>query len=243
MAPLDVLKAIIDRLSDGEDKVNGMQALRKLEQSGASRTEELDFHEILDHLSASVYVSDAEGRTVYVNQTYIEETGIAALEVLGKTVEELQEEGGLFRGGVTPEVIRLKKGVRSVSTLLKNNRMTPGAVMGAPVFDEDGSLKLVVCTIWKTPHMRDFYRRRTETESSGEMLFRKKYGLTQRELEIIDLLFYGNTYKGVANELFISLNTVRTHMRNIYRKTGVDNMGALLQMYKDFKLIDRDIFP
>lgn len=239
MSALTTLREIIERLPDGStDKANGLSALSELKAEN-----DLDYRKILDHLSASVYVADGDGRTVYVNQTYEEESGIQASEVLGRTVEELQNAGGLFQNGVTPTVIRLKRGVRSISTLLKNDRMMPGAVMGVPVFADDGSLELVVCTIWKTPHMKEFYRQVNNVEMTGEFLFCHKYNLTRREGEVIDLLFYGNTYQQVADALFISLNTVRTHMRNIYRKTEVDNMGTLLQMYKDFKLIDRDIFP
>ena len=42
--------------------------------------------------------------------------------------------------------------------------------------------------------------------------------LTQREEEVLELLTQGITYKGVANKLFISETTVKTHVNNIVQK-------------------------
>ena len=47
------------------------------------------------------------------------------------------------------------------------------------------------------------------------------YNLTQREKEILSNLSKGNSYKLIAAELFISIDTVRTHIKNIYEKLQV----------------------
>lgn len=47
--------------------------------------------------------------------------------------------------------------------------------------------------------------------------------LTQREEEVLDLLTQGITYKGVANQLFISETTVKTHVNNIFQKLQVND--------------------
>jgi DNA-binding NarL/FixJ family response regulator len=46
-------------------------------------------------------------------------------------------------------------------------------------------------------------------------------GLTKRELELLDLLSKGYRYKDISEKLFISSDTVRTHIRNIYVKLQV----------------------
>ncbi len=45
--------------------------------------------------------------------------------------------------------------------------------------------------------------------------------LTKRETEVLDLLCKGKSYKVIADELFISPDTVRYHLKNIYKKLQV----------------------
>lgn len=48
-------------------------------------------------------------------------------------------------------------------------------------------------------------------------------GLSEREVEVIRLLAAGRTNRQIGNELFISLNTVSHHLRNIFAKTRASN--------------------
>jgi DNA-binding NarL/FixJ family response regulator len=47
--------------------------------------------------------------------------------------------------------------------------------------------------------------------------------LSRREQEILEMLLQGNRYKEIAGSLFISLETVRSHVRRIYEKLHVNN--------------------
>jgi len=47
--------------------------------------------------------------------------------------------------------------------------------------------------------------------------------LSKREQEILTLLSKGFRYKEIATQLFISIETVRTHIRNIYQKLQVES--------------------
>lgn len=47
--------------------------------------------------------------------------------------------------------------------------------------------------------------------------------LTERELEILDLLAQGYRNKQIAEKLFLSPHTIRTHIYNIYEKLQVNN--------------------
>lgn len=62
--------------------------------------------------------------------------------------------------------------------------------------------------------------------------FIAKYGLTKREAEIAPLVLSCLTYDQIAERLFISSGTVRTHLVHIYGKTGARNrleLSALIQ--------------
>lgn len=53
--------------------------------------------------------------------------------------------------------------------------------------------------------------------------------LTRREQELLEQLSKGFRYKEIADKLFISIDTVRTHIRNIYEKLQVNSRVAALK--------------
>ncbi len=61
--------------------------------------------------------------------------------------------------------------------------------------------------------------------------------LTQREEEVLELLTQGVTYKGVAQKLFISETTVKTHVNNIFQKLQVNDrtQAVLYALNNGFK--------
>jgi len=59
--------------------------------------------------------------------------------------------------------------------------------------------------------------------------------LTKRETEIVELLSQGLLYKEIAEKIFISLDTVKKHVGNIYRKLQVSNKVEALNRFNHFK--------
>jgi DNA-binding NarL/FixJ family response regulator len=66
---------------------------------------------------------------------------------------------------------------------------------------------------------------------------RNDAGLTERELDIVRLIAEGLTSAEIAGRLFISLNTVESHRKNIFQKTGVKNSVGLIQYVRRQGLI------
>ena len=56
--------------------------------------------------------------------------------------------------------------------------------------------------------------------------------LAPREREVLELLASGAMYKQVAGKLDISLNTVLTHIRRIYKKLHVNSRHAAVERYR-----------
>jgi len=51
--------------------------------------------------------------------------------------------------------------------------------------------------------------------------------LSEREIKIIRLIINGNTSGDIANQLFLSEHTVKTHRKNIFRKIGINSISQL----------------
>ncbi|MBI2729437.1 MAG: helix-turn-helix transcriptional regulator [Sphingobacteriales bacterium] len=58
------------------------------------------------------------------------------------------------------------------------------------------------------------------------------YLLTEREKEVMQLLAAGLTYEKIALQLEVSHQTVKMHLKNIYRKLEVGNKIEALQKVK-----------
>ena len=56
------------------------------------------------------------------------------------------------------------------------------------------------------------------------------YGLSTREAEVMELAARGNSAPAIADRLFISENTVRTHVKRIYAKLGIHKKQELLEL-------------
>ena len=61
--------------------------------------------------------------------------------------------------------------------------------------------------------------------------------LTERELSVLRYLPSPLSQREIANELYVSLNTVKTHCKAIYRKLGVDGRKAAVQAARDHSLL------
>jgi len=56
----------------------------------------------------------------------------------------------------------------------------------------------------------------------------RNYDLSKREIQIIELILQGKSNKEISETLFISLNTVKNHIYNLYKKLRIKNRGQLM---------------
>jgi len=63
------------------------------------------------------------------------------------------------------------------------------------------------------------------------------YGLTARETDVLTSLSKGNSYKLIASEFGISIDTVRTHIKNVYEKLQVHSQAEAVAKAIHEKLI------
>ncbi len=103
------------------------------------------------------------------------------------------------------------------------------------VFTDNGKRFQIECAlIWKTDRLLTLPRFLiTLTDISNkkilEATLQARFCLSRREIDITYCIIAGMSYGEIAEELFISKQTVHTHIKNIYRKLGVKNK---LELYR-----------
>lgn len=66
--------------------------------------------------------------------------------------------------------------------------------------------------------------------------FIEKFGISKRESEIIEEIIQGRTNKEISDRLFISLQTVKDHIHNIFLKTEVKNRVQLTNLMREYRI-------
>jgi DNA-binding CsgD family transcriptional regulator len=64
-----------------------------------------------------------------------------------------------------------------------------------------------------------------------------RLGISKRELEVLQLMAQGFSNQEIADKLFVSLNTVKTHSSNLFLKLEVKRRTQAIQRSKELMLI------
>ena len=90
------------------------------------------------------------------------------------------------------------------------------------------AMALMLARPWLAPPARLM---KSGSESAAES-FAARYHLTQREREVLVFWIGGHTSAYIEEALCISKHTVKTHLKNIYAKTGAANKESLIVLYE-----------
>ena len=66
---------------------------------------------------------------------------------------------------------------------------------------------------------------------------REDLGITRRELEILELIAQGLSNREIAEKLYVSENTVKTHSSRVFDKLGAKRRTQAVQLGKEFGLL------
>lgn len=70
--------------------------------------------------------------------------------------------------------------------------------------------------------------------SFNKDLFIEKTGISERELEVLQQLVKGYSNQEIANHLFLSLSTIKTHVSNIFLKLEVSRRTQAIQKAREW---------
>lgn len=134
---------------------------------------------------------------------------------------QVGEEGNEEKDGGTEEMEAETRGADRVKAAAAG-RGSSGVAAGERLFEDGGTTEAATL-----PNGDCAAGVGAQGEDSAAV-FARAVGLTARETEILSLLVRGRTLPYIANELFVTTGTVKTHVRHIYEKALVNNRQELL---------------
>jgi len=95
-----------------------------------------------------------------------------------------------------------------------------------------GFVIITIMFLWESVRRTriEYYLNLTNNGISPELFLANclHYGLTRAEILIVQMLYKGMSNKEIADKSFISEETVKKHIQNIFRKTVIKNRAALM---------------
>ena len=134
---------------------------------------------------------------------------------------------GVFFGGLLSGVIQS----------VQNSTMILVAIALTSVLVVSGILPLANQMLSSKNRLQNPLSERSKTNDSlfsNPVITETLSVLTDRELAITLLLLQGKSYKKIADELFISVNTVKFYIKSIYGKLNIRSRFELVEQFEEF---------
>jgi len=187
--------------------------------------ERTHFATALDALRCAVLLTDLRGKIIYGNRS--------AAQMLQEATA-IKDQRGFLKAVLAPASRELSEAIR----LAANEGLGIGKKGLAVRLSEDGSFPVLAHVLPLTvgdlqtrfepaAAAAVFIRNRESARDSAEVLA-ATYELTPAETRVLSCLLSGRTVGESAGELRVGVETVRTHLDGIFRKTGVGRQQDLL---------------
>ena len=186
--------------------------------------------ETLDLVDLGIMLVDRGARVLYANRA-------ARTQLSDSAVVRLSA------GRLTPFSAKSSAGLRAALASFSPNkgcRPQYGAVV--PLADADGVIRAASWMLPLASGRRNGFEQHgvgcvalflreigCRGPISGEF-FTRSYGVTQAELRLLDRLAEGKTVSEAGQVLHISLNTVKSHLKSLFAKTGTSRQAELMRL-------------
>ena len=117
-------------------------------------------------------------------------------------------------------------------TFLNGAKIRSNSVLRNKDILEIGGYEFTVLQKPKGDSPVEFDKTILNNQNSPKDAFASRYGLTDRETEVLYLLLRGKKVQDIGDKLFISPGTAKLHTLNIYKKTGCHSRVELMTLYQ-----------
>lgn len=225
-----------------KENLSQSQQVEKLQEELNKLKAKYAFLERVVHeVPANIYLSDLEEGVIWCNRTNEESLGYTLPEIREMSLMEYMEkiihpddlnipEDSIkhFQQSDDPEYGGL---FRAKHRSAKDYRWYLG---WARTFNrtEEGDIKEILCVDVDMSQQMNTERQLTQAlkdslKQKNKLLIQN---LRKREIEVLHLICQGKRTKAIAEALFISVNTVSTHRKNIQKKLGTSSLADLVSL-------------
>lgn len=184
---IEQLKALTEHCQDSafeSEKVTDM--LDKMSDLIAQYEKEfIDFRLICDHINTTLFVTDTEGKVLYVNPAYETRTGLNAAGLLGKTIYDLQRDN-IIQCNIIPSMLKSGKPMNEIGYVVPTEYR--GFISGIPVRDKDDHIVYAMTTDWDVSTIMELEHRLYQLKK-GEIDLGNN-GNTEDEFYLDDEILY-----------------------------------------------------
>jgi len=183
-------------------------------------------------------VFNTELRYIFCNEWLASLNGISVEKHLGRTIIELLPD---VAAGVALELRQVIKtgepvmhGIVEADTLAHPGKKKLFEHSYYPVKSEDGDIIGVSCVVQDVTEREHL---RSVKLAAGNLRLIDQ--LTHRERDVLELVAKRLRDKEIGVQLTISIQTVKTHLKNIYKKLGVKNRRHAVTKMRSIIVLDR----
>jgi len=193
----------------------GDQILSRIQQGNAALNA---FNTLLDKSRFKMIILDEQLNPLYHNQ------------IAESLYKRLQDPANL--PALRPDLVKLIRSAPEADSVNKKN-----ALMALDFLDENSEqiyMRSILSSVKERNSPTQFYilmvldRDHADLNLNTELI--SLYKLTEREQTVVLGLIHGNSIKQIAENSFITENTVKTHLKSIFNKTRTNSQGALISL-------------
>jgi len=205
------------------------RTMQILLQLGALQARQAAGEALWDLLPFGVLILDEAGRILWANRAG---EGIAAAN------DGLAVRGGCLTAASAEENATLARLIREAALTATGQGMAAGGALSLtrPSLRRPFAVLVAPFRIARTvmqsrqPAVAVLVSDPEVKPQPAPELLAQLYGLTAREAELVTLLLDGLDLNDVAERLALSMNTVRTHLREVFHKTGTHRQSELVAL-------------
>jgi DNA-binding CsgD family transcriptional regulator len=203
-----------------------MQILLRL---GALEARQAAGEALWDLLPFGVFMLDDAGRILWVNR---------AGEAIAAANDGLATRGGFLLAATADESATLSRLIGEAALTATGQGLAAGGALSLRRPSLRRPLAVLVAPfrvapsamLARQPAVAVLVSDPEETPQPAPELLAQLYGLTAREAELVTLLLDGLDLRDAAERLALSMNTVRTHLREVFHKTGTHRQSELVAL-------------